>query len=113
MEEQYMNPQRSSTVAAVVAALALGLLATTACVPDSASVGVTVSTPPPVARVEVIGTAPGPEYVWIGGHWRWQGTEYVWVDGRWDRGPNPRAKWVPGHWKQTKRGWVWKEGHWK
>ena len=108
-----MSSQRRATVGAVLFGLALALAVTSACVPESASVGVAVTTPPPAARVEVIGTAPGPEYVWIGGHWGWQGSEYVWMDGRWDRGPHAKAKWVPGHWKNTKRGWVWTDGHWK
>jgi hypothetical protein len=113
MEEQHMSPQRRITLGAVLLALAIGFVVTSACVPESASVAVVVSTPPPAARVEVIGTAPGPDYVWIGGHWGWHGTEYVWVDGRWDRGPHAKAKWVPGHWKHTSRGYVWQEGHWK
>jgi hypothetical protein len=98
----------------LLAATVLGLAIAPACiVPEGGAVGVTVSTPPPAARVEVISTSPGPDYVWIGGHWGWHGTEYVWVDGRWDRPPKPRSKWVPGKWKHTNRGWVWKEGHWK
>jgi len=39
--------------------------------------------PPPPVRVGVVGVAPGPGYVWIGGYQRWTGSGYVWVAGRW------------------------------
>ena len=39
--------------------------------------------PPPVT--EVVVAQPGPEYVWVRGHHRWdEGAHaYVWVSGRW------------------------------
>ncbi len=68
---------------------------------------------PPPARVEVIGTAPGPQYVWIGGHHEWRGSAYVWVGGRWAARPHRRARWVAGHWRHTREGWYWVDGRWK
>ncbi len=40
---------------------------------------------PPAPRVEVIPVAPGPEHVWVPGHWSWRAAhgEYVWVSGHW------------------------------
>ena len=81
------------------------------CAPHHGRVYVRVA-PPPVA-VEVRGTAPGPEHVWIEGYHRWEGDHYVWVQGHWDRRPRARAQWVPGHWAQDRHGWYWVEGRWK
>ncbi len=84
-----------------------------ACVPPPPPGAVFVRVAPPRARVEVIGVAPGPGYVWIAGYHAWRGGAYVWVPGRWERPPEPRYhRWVPGHWREHRNGWYWVEGHW-
>jgi hypothetical protein len=67
---------------------------------------------PPAIIAETPPPPPGPTYVWIGGHWRWNGHKYVWVSGHYSLPPPPLAKWVPGHWVESARGWYWVEGHW-
>lgn len=67
---------------------------------------------PPVAPVEVISYAPGPGYVWVGGHYVWRG-RWVWVPGYWGRPPYGYAVWVPGHWDRRPGGWIWVEGRWR
>lgn len=67
--------------------------------------------PPPEAR-EVVVRSPGPGYVWIPGHHRWDGHVYVWVSGRWERPPARRGHWVSGRWHHDQHGWFWVEGHW-
>lgn len=71
-----------------------------------------VSVPPPAAKVEVRSTAPGPDYVWVSGHWKWNGSRYVWVDGYWQKAKKGSV-WVDGHWKKTPKGHVWVKGHWR
>jgi YXWGXW repeat-containing protein len=68
--------------------------------------------PPPV-QVEVMGTAPGPDFIWIHGYHRWNGNGYVWQSGRWERRPHAKAVWVDGKWNHTSKGWYWRDGHWK
>jgi hypothetical protein len=34
---------------------------------------------PPAPRVEVIGVAPSPGYVWVAGYWSWVGGRHEWV----------------------------------
>ena len=99
---------RNLLAAASVAALA-------ACVPlaPPGAMFVSARLGPPPPRVEVIGYAPGPDFVWIRGYWDWEGTDYVWVSGHWDRRPYERAVWVPDHWRSSPRGWYRKEGHWR
>ena len=43
---------------------------------------------PPAPQYEVVGVAPAPGYIWIGGAWFWEGGRYGWhmQGGRWERG---------------------------
>lgn len=69
--------------------------------------------PPPPARVGVVGVAPGPGYVWIGGYQSWNGSRYVWVAGRWVRRPRPNAVWVAPRYVHRGGGWVYYKGYWR
>lgn len=68
---------------------------------------------PPPDRTEVRPPAPFPEFVWVGGFWKWNGSSFVWIAGGWHRPPRPDAVWVPGHWDKRDEGWVWVGGKWK
>jgi hypothetical protein len=74
---------------------------------------VLVTQAPPAVRVETQTVAPGPTYIWIKGHWQWNGARYVWVRGHWIERPRPAAAYVEGHWLRRPGGWVWVEGHWQ
>ena len=67
---------------------------------------------PPPDQVEVIPVSPGPEYVWVRGHWGWRGAHYVWIGGRWGVPPRAHAAWVPGHWRHGRHHYYWVDGHW-
>ena len=82
-----------------------GLLS--AALPASAQVYVQVAPPAPV--VETIPASPGTGYVWVNGHYRWDGNRYVWVGGRYSR---HAGRYCDGHWRNTAHGYVWVEGHW-
>ena len=69
--------------------------------------------PPPPVRVGVVGTAPGPGFVWIGGYQSWNGTRYVWVAGRWGRPPRAGVIWVNPRWTQSGGVWVFHKGYWR
>jgi len=64
--------------------------------------------PPPVA--EQLVPAPGPNFVWIAGHWVWRG-RWVWAPGHWEA-MRPGAAWMAGHWERHHGGYVWVEGYW-
>jgi hypothetical protein len=99
---------RNLLAAASVAALA-------ACVPlpPPGAVFISARFGPPPPRVEVIGVAPAPEFVWIRGFWSWDGMAYAWMPGHWERRPYARAVWVPDRWRHHAQGWYREEGHWK
>jgi hypothetical protein len=59
--------------------------------------------------------SPGPDYLWIGGAWSWQGgsRNYAWTAGRWEQPPHAGAKWAPAHTEARGRGKVFVEGSWR
>ncbi len=67
---------------------------------------------PPAPRYEVVGVAPFPGAVWIGGHWVRRFGEWRWLRGHWAARPWRGAVWHRGHWRQTRYGWKWVGGHW-
>lgn len=67
---------------------------------------------PPPAEVEVVGVAPYPGAIWIGGYWNWAGGRHVWVRGRWDA-PRPGYRWQPQMWQRDGRGWRSAPGRWQ
>jgi len=69
--------------------------------------------PPPPREEVVVGVAPGPSYVWVGGYWSWQHSNWYWVRGQWVARPRPGVAWVPGHWQSRGRGHVWVGGYWR
>lgn len=98
-----MGPRRAAWLVATLLALV-----TSGCVERQV---VVVREPPPDPG-ETVTTSPGADYVWIRGHWRWNGAEYVWVRGHWAV-RRPGMVWVPGHWARRADAWVWIEGHWQ
>jgi hypothetical protein len=73
---------------------------------------VAVSQPPPPAPVETMVVAPGPDYIWIGGEWIWNGG-WVWRAGYWGYPPRPGVIWVGGSWSRGPGGWHREPGHWR
>ena len=75
---------------------------------------VVVNDTPPAPREEVmVGVAPAPNYVWVGGYWTWSHSNWYWVRGQWVARPRPSAVWVAGHWQPRGRGHVWIGGYWR
>jgi hypothetical protein len=79
---------------------------------DNEPIYVNESPPPPREEV-IVGLAPAPGYVWVGGYWTRRPAGWTWVDGRWISPPRPGAQWVPGHWDRHPRGHIWISGHWR
>ena len=65
---------------------------------------------PPAPQVEKPPPSPGPQFVWIAGHWSWQGGRWVWDAGHWVQA---QGAWIPGRYQQTPQGWIYVEGRWK
>lgn len=73
-----------------------------------------VQVAPPAAEIEVVGVTPGPEFIWIPGHYLWVGSAYVWTPGHWERPPRERMRWEAGRWhRNPSQGWLWIEGRWR
>ena len=67
--------------------------------------------PPPPLATEVAPPTPGPDYVWIGGDWVWNGG-WVWVGGHWAYPPFPGAFWHGGRWIHGWGGYRHRHGYW-
>jgi hypothetical protein len=70
-----------------------------------------VAVAPPPPREEIIGVAPAPGYLWIGGFWGWSAGRHVWMGGHWEA-PRPGYHWTPHHWEHERDGWRLHHGHW-
>lgn len=102
--------------AAAIALVALGSLSLTACVvapaPGYYANGAVMVAPPP-PQAEVVGVAPAPGMIWIGGYWNWVGGRHVWVGGHWEAPPPGYHAWVPHRWVAYRGGWRLVPGHWR
>ncbi len=98
---------------ALIAAIGIAATGMSGCVARAHYYVAASPPPPPEARIEVVPVTPGPEHIWVKGHWRWAGNGYEWVPGHWARRPHRYATWEPGHWVREPGGWVWVEGHWR
>jgi hypothetical protein len=74
--------------------------------------GPTVMVAPPPPQTEVVGVAPAPGYIWMGGYWNWVGGRHVWVAGHWGPG-RAGYHWVPHQWVAANGGWRLAQGHWE
>jgi len=68
--------------------------------------------PPPAPASTVTVVAPGPDYVWIGGEWVWNGG-WFWVGGHWGYPPRLHAVWFPGRSWHDGHGWHNSRGYWR
>jgi hypothetical protein len=103
----------SNSVRIVSSWLVAAILAGCVIVPDQrhAADGVVMVAPPP-PREEVIGVAPVPGYVWLGGYWGWVGDRHEWVAGHWEA-PRAGKHWIQHQWVRQGDGWRMRPGHWE
>jgi hypothetical protein len=75
-----------------------------------AEINVDVAPPPPM--VETVTISPGPDFLWIGGAWVWNG-RWVWERGHWGRRPHPGAVWRPHHYEYRNGKHTFVRGGWR
>jgi hypothetical protein len=68
--------------------------------------------PMPPPRYEPVPPPPGAAYVWVPGHWRWNGYRYIWVGGRYVVRQTGWHRWVDGRWVIINGRWTWIPAHW-
>ena len=108
-----MNQRKSRFAVPVFGLFIAAALPACVVAPDQGHyVGGVVMVAPPAPRVEVVGVAPYPGYVWIGGYWGWVGGRHEWVPGRWLTG-RPGYHWVGYAWVRAGDGWRMRPGHWE
>jgi hypothetical protein len=110
-------------VSGVAALAACGLLATGcqlrvhdgyggAVVTEPAGADISVDTAPPAPMDDtVVGVAPGPDYVWVGGDWGWNNHRWSWHRGSWQRPPHAGAHWSGGRYDASHH--TYHKGRWQ
>jgi hypothetical protein len=66
---------------------------------------------PPAPPAEAY-PAPKAGYVWVRGHYTWNGSAYSWTPGHWER-QRGQQRWVDGRWENQGNDWIWIEGRWE
>src|SRR5258707_15488503 len=108
-----MNQRKSLLAASVFGLVIAAALPACVVVPDQGHyAGGVVMVAPPVARVEVVGVAPYPGYVWVGGYWGWVGGRHEWIPGRWVAG-RPGYHWGGHVWVGAGGGRRMRPGAWE
>ncbi len=72
-----------------------------------------VTQAPPSPLYEQVPVAPGPDFVWIAGHWHWNGNRWVWNRGYYARPPRRGAVWVAPRFEAHEGGSVFIGGYWR
>jgi len=101
-----MNIRRTA-LAATLALLSLGTLAT---LPATAQAQVVIQIAPPPPRAERI-PPPRRGQVWAPGHWEWRGQRHVWIGGRYLQARPGYAYRNPA-WEQHGERWEMRRGGW-
>lgn len=69
---------------------------------------------PPPDQTESPAPQPGPEYIWVAGHYSWDGADFQWHRGQWTIPPTGYHTWAMGRWEQSgSTNWVYVEGQWQ
>jgi len=74
---------------------------------------VVVTQEPPAPYTEVIGVAPAPGYVWVGGYWHWYGSRWVWYRGHYARPPHGGAVWIGPRYVYRGGSRIYIRGYWR
>ena len=81
------------------------------CIGSIEAADIVVKVRPPALKIEHHPPRPGPDYVWVGGAWVWNGA-WVWAPGHYVHAPYAGAVWIGGSWVGHGGGWAWVGGHW-
>jgi hypothetical protein len=83
-------------------------------VDSSTEVDVTGPPPPPQEDTTVVvGVAPGPDYIWVGGYWGWGPGGWAWRHGYWGHPPYHGARWYGPRYVYRGGRHVYVHGYWR
>jgi len=91
---------------AAMVATSLGSIAT----PAAAAVDIVVQLAPPPLRAERL-PPPRRGYVWVPGHWNWNGQRHVWVRGVW-LAERRGYRYAHPTWEERDGRWHMQRGRW-
>lgn len=110
-----MNAKKSLAFTIALTVLVSALAFSSVASADRVGISFRVNAPLPVVRQEVVVARPGPEFVWVRGHYDWVGGRegYAWIPGVWVRPPHARAVWVEPRYERRGRHHFFARGYWK
>lgn len=105
---------RSAALLALAMPAAAIIAPGTAMAEVSFGLSIRIGYPPPPMPVYEQPPLPGPDYIWVPGHWEWSDwiDDYFWVDGYWDQPPEPGLLWTPAWWGWDHGAYVYHGGYW-
>jgi hypothetical protein len=83
------------------------------CMTSASAEDVAIHARPPKVTAERRPPSLGPEYVWIDGYQRWNGSKYTWQAGHWEMPPHEHAIWMAPRWQRRHEGYFFMEGWWE
>jgi outer membrane lipoprotein SlyB len=89
------------------------MISTPSLVGDVPPPAVIQQAPPAPPAETVVMVSPGPDYLWVGGEYSWNGIGWVWMGGHWGHRPYGHAVWMGGRSWHDGRGWHNEHGHWR
>ena len=96
----------------IPAALMLGALLLTGCVPAQQMPMPYPPVPVPLAEQRPLPPVSPDPLIWQPGHWEYTGTAYAWQQGAWVPRAGHGTLWQDGFWSQVGGRYVWVPGHW-
>jgi hypothetical protein len=110
-----MNAKKSFAFTIALTVLVSALAFAPVASADRIGVSINVNAPMPPLRTEVVIARPGPEFIWVRGHWDWVGGPrgYVWLPGAWVRPPHPHAVWIEPRYEFRAHRHFFARGYWK
>lgn len=70
-----------------------------------------MESPPPAPKTEGKPLAPGPDLVWVDGHYMPVENQWRWVTGAWAKPATPISVWIPARYDEKTKKWY--PGYWE
>ncbi len=110
---RYLSARAIAALALAAPALAM-VMPTAAQAQFSLGLDIRIGYAPPPMPVYEQPPLPGPDYIWVPGHWAWSDDvdDYFWAPGYWELPPEPGLLWTPAWWGWDNGAFRFHGGYW-
>lgn len=101
-------------LAVAAPAMAITIMPAPAMADGFFGISIRIGYAPPPIPVYAQPPLPGPDYIWVPGHWAWSDwiDDYYWVNGYWELPPEPGLLWTPAWWGWEGGAFGFHQGYW-